>query len=97
MDGRRSVDLAAQPDGPCRQMGSGTRPPSRRVSVQEGGVGTTVKHFVANDAETERFTVNNLVGEQVLRELYLAPFEAIVKNARTWGIMSATTQSTASR
>lgn len=78
-------------------MGSGTRPPSRRVSVQEGGVGTTVKHFVANDAETERFTVNNLVGEQVLRELYLAPFEAIVKNARTWGIMSATTQSTASR
>ncbi|MFF3940109.1 beta-glucosidase family protein [Streptomyces phaeofaciens] len=57
--------------------------------VQEGGVGTTVKHFVANDAETDRFTVNNLVGERALRELYLAPFEAIVENARPWGIMTA--------
>ncbi|MFI5470027.1 beta-glucosidase [Streptomyces cacaoi] len=57
--------------------------------VQSGGVGTTVKHFVANDAETDRFTVNNLVGERALRELYLAPFEAIVENARPWGIMTA--------
>ncbi|MEU1184114.1 glycoside hydrolase family 3 C-terminal domain-containing protein [Streptomyces sp. NPDC005820] len=59
------------------------------TGVQEGGVGTTVKHFVANDAETDRFTVNNLVGERALRELYLAPFEAIVENARPWGIMTA--------
>ncbi|WP_460065152.1 beta-glucosidase family protein [Streptomyces sp. YKOK-I1] len=57
--------------------------------VQEGGVGTTVKHYVANDAETDRFTVNNLVGERALRELYLAPFEAIVENAHPWGIMTA--------
>ncbi|MCP3822211.1 glycoside hydrolase family 3 C-terminal domain-containing protein [Streptomyces sp. A3M-1-3] len=57
--------------------------------VQSGGVGTTVKHFVANDAETDRFTVNNVVSARVLRELYLAPFEAIVKNARPWGIMTA--------
>ncbi|MFF3497877.1 beta-glucosidase [Streptomyces sp. NPDC003247] len=57
--------------------------------VQSGGVGTTVKHFVANDAETDRFTVNNLVGERALRELYLAPFEAIVENAHPWGIMTA--------
>ncbi|MGW7516166.1 glycoside hydrolase family 3 protein [Streptomyces sp. NPDC054796] len=57
--------------------------------VQEGGVGTTVKHFVANDAETDRFTVDNVVGARALRELYLRPFEMIVKGARPWGIMTA--------
>ncbi|WP_406447005.1 glycoside hydrolase family 3 C-terminal domain-containing protein [Streptomyces sp. NBC_01613] len=57
--------------------------------VQQGGVGTTVKHFVANDAETDRFTVDNIVSARALRELYLAPFEAIVKNAHPWGIMAA--------
>ncbi|QQM43562.1 beta-glucosidase H [Streptomyces liliifuscus] len=59
------------------------------TGVQEGGVGTTVKHFVANDAETDRFTVNNVVSRRALRELYLAPFEAIVENAHPWGIMTA--------
>lgn len=57
--------------------------------VQEGGVAPTVKHFVANDAETERFTVNNRVDERTLRELYLAPFEAIVRDAYPWGVMGA--------
>ncbi|MGO4417346.1 glycoside hydrolase family 3 C-terminal domain-containing protein, partial [Streptomyces sp. MCAF7] len=59
------------------------------AGVQDGGVGTTVKHFVANDAETERFTTDNKVGARALRELYLAPFEAIVENAHPWGIMAA--------
>ncbi|WP_280393828.1 glycoside hydrolase family 3 protein [Nocardia brasiliensis] len=57
--------------------------------VQDGGIGTTVKHFVANDAETDRFTVNNVVSARALRELYLAPFEAIVRDAGPWGIMAA--------
>ncbi|MEU3371437.1 glycoside hydrolase family 3 C-terminal domain-containing protein [Streptomyces sp. NPDC006660] len=60
--------------------------------VQGGGVATTVKHFVANDAETDRFTVDNVIAPRPLRELYLAPFEAIVENARPWGIMAAYNQ-----
>ncbi|MFJ6940841.1 beta-glucosidase [Streptomyces sp. NPDC101132] len=60
--------------------------------VQEGGVGTTVKHFVGNDAETDRFTVDNRIAPRPLRELYLAPFEAIVENAHPWGIMTAYNQ-----
>ncbi|MFG2296955.1 glycoside hydrolase family 3 C-terminal domain-containing protein [Streptomyces sp. NPDC048603] len=59
------------------------------TGVQEGGVGTTVKHFAGNDAETERFTVDNRIAGRPLRELYLAPFEAIVKDARPWGVMTA--------
>lgn len=58
------------------------------TGVQEHGVGVTVKHFVANDSETERFTVDVRVDERPLRELYLAPFETIVA-AGAWGVMSA--------
>src|SRR5215207_8145910 len=50
--------------------------------VQAGGVAATVKHFVANDSETERFTLDARVDERTLRELYLAPFEAIVRSAQ---------------
>jgi beta-glucosidase len=57
--------------------------------VQDQGVGTTVKHFVANDYETERFTASSNVDERTLRELYLAPFETIVRDADAWGVMSA--------
>lgn len=57
--------------------------------LQDHGVAAAVKHFVANDAETERFTVDNRVGERALRELYLAPFEFIVTHARPWVVMAA--------
>ncbi|MCF6474656.1 glycosyl hydrolase [Nonomuraea sp. MG754425] len=56
--------------------------------VQEGGVATTPKHFVANDFETDRFTVDVVAGDQALRELYLAPFERVVR-AGAWGLMTA--------
>ena len=57
--------------------------------VQAGGVGATAKHFVANDSETDRFTVDVQVDERTLRELYLAPFEAIVREAGAWAVMAA--------
>jgi beta-glucosidase len=57
--------------------------------LQRAGVGATVKHFVANDSETERFTLDARVDERTLRELYLAPFEAIVREARPWAVMAA--------
>src|SRR5215469_15514377 len=59
------------------------------TGVQEQGVATTVKHFVANDFETERFTASVEVSDRTLRELYLAPFEAILSRAAAWGVMSA--------
>ncbi|HKN54698.1 MAG TPA: glycoside hydrolase family 3 C-terminal domain-containing protein [Amycolatopsis sp.] len=59
------------------------------TGVQGGGVAVTVKHFVANDFETDRFTADVQVDERTLRELYLAPFETIVKRAKPWGIMAA--------
>ena len=57
--------------------------------VQEQGIGACPKHYVANDAETDRFTVDNVVDERTLRELYLAPFEAVVADAAPWMIMAA--------
>ncbi len=57
--------------------------------LQAEGVAATVKHFVANDSETERFTLEARVGERALRELYLEPFEAIVRDAGAWTVMAA--------
>jgi beta-glucosidase len=59
------------------------------AGVQDQGVATTVKHFVANDFETERFTASAAVSDRALRELYLAPFETILSKAGAWGVMSA--------
>ncbi len=57
--------------------------------VQSAGVGATVKHFDANDSETERWTYDARLSETVLRELYLLPFEACVRDAGTWLVMAA--------
>src|SRR5580658_19464 len=59
------------------------------AGVQDQGVATTVKHFVANDFETERFTASVQVSDRALRELYLTPFELIVGRAGAWGVMAA--------
>lgn len=57
--------------------------------VQSTGVGATPKHYVANDAETDRFTANSAVAERPLRELYLAAFEEAITDAKAWLVMSA--------
>ncbi|AXJ08496.1 beta-glucosidase [Arthrobacter sp. PM3] len=59
------------------------------AGVQSMGVGATPKHYVANEAETERFTSDSVVAERPLRELYLAAFEDAVTEARAWLVMSS--------
>ncbi|MEU3742366.1 glycoside hydrolase family 3 C-terminal domain-containing protein [Streptomyces sp. NPDC032198] len=56
--------------------------------IQAHGVAATAKHYVANDSETERLTLDVRVDERTLREVYLAPFEAAVR-AGVWLVMSA--------
>src|SRR5579859_4285437 len=57
--------------------------------VQRAGVAAAVKHFVANDAETGRGTYDVRVAEGVLREVYLVPFEACVREGGAWLVMAA--------
>ncbi len=59
------------------------------TGVQDNGVGATPKHYVANDSETDRFTVDVRVGDRALRELYLLAFEKAVTEARAWLVMSS--------
>ncbi|MCO1578010.1 glycoside hydrolase family 3 C-terminal domain-containing protein [Crossiella sp. SN42] len=57
--------------------------------VQEGGVAACAKHFVANDSEDQRFTLSVEVAERALRELYLAPFETLVRAGGVKVVMAA--------
>ena len=57
--------------------------------MQANGVGATIKHFVGNESEFQRMTISSDIGARALRELYLVPFEAAVKRAKTAGIMTS--------
>jgi beta-glucosidase len=57
--------------------------------LQRTGVAATLKHYVGNDSETGRWTYDARIGETVLRELYLLPFEACVREAGAWLVMAA--------
>ena len=98
---RKGVDVLLAPDrqpaplaaaaGATSSASARTRCSPPRIGVayvrglQRAGVGATVKHFVANDSETERFTLDARVDERTLRELYLAPFEWIVPRGAAVG------------
>lgn len=57
--------------------------------LQGQGIGATIKHFAGNESEIERTTISSEIDERALREIYLIPFEAAVKTAGTWGVMSS--------
>ncbi|KAJ6260543.1 Beta-glucosidase [Drechslerella dactyloides] len=57
--------------------------------VQSRGVAATMKHFVANEQETQRLYVDEIIDETPLREIYLKPFEIAMREGRPWAVMTA--------
>ena len=59
------------------------------TGLQENNVGACIKHFAVNNQENRRRTIDAIIDDRTLNEIYLKAFELIVKNAKPWAIMSA--------
>ncbi len=68
---------------------SGVMGAAEVAGAQAQGVGTTIKHFIANNAETSRNIVDNIISPRAIREIYLRGFQYAEEHANPWAVMTA--------